>query len=193
MVTLILNDEHSELAAFRGGSQRAVCVIFDKQPSGILPQFSPFWQEHPFDFSDVLHNEYYSCIQTWFILILWILVSSENVISYFWRSVYFKIKTIKTALRGQKEASDKSPKSQKVMSLDWTKHILLPFRVWSRNTHPAERYLSQDIMPLHWCHCTWQTHVLLIYEKFHFQELLPFVRVRQKSCHTVTPWRKVVT
>ena len=62
-----------------------------------------------------------------------------------------------TALLRQKEATDKSPKSEKVMFLDWTEDILLPFWVWSRNTHPAERYLIQDMI-LHWCQCTWQTH-----------------------------------
>ena len=63
-----------------------------------------------------------------------------------------------SALLWQKEATDKSPKSEKVMFVDWTWHILLPFRVLSRDTHPAERYLYQDIMILHWCQCTWQTH-----------------------------------
>ena len=28
----------------------------------------------------------------------------------------------------------------------------------SRNTHPAGRYLSEDVMILHRCQCTWQTH-----------------------------------
>ena len=28
----------------------------------------------------------------------------------------------------------------------------------SWNAHPVQRYLSQDIMILHWCKCTWQTH-----------------------------------
>ena len=51
-----------------------------------------------------------------------------------------------------------------VFRLDLIAYMLLPFRVWSRNTHPAERYLSQDIMTLHWCQCTWQTHLLIIYE-----------------------------
>ena len=36
-----------------------------------------------------------------------------------------------------------------LMFLDWTWHVLLPGRVLSRNTHPAKRYLSQDIMILH--------------------------------------------
>ena len=65
---------------------------------------------------------------------------------------------VSCALLWQKEASDKSPKSGVLMFLEWTYHVLLPVQVLSRNTHPAERYLSQDIMILHWCQCTWQTH-----------------------------------
>ena len=34
----------------------------------------------------------------------------------------------------------------------------------SRNAHPAERYLSQDIMILYWCQCTWQTHFAHLWE-----------------------------
>ena len=61
-------------------------------------------------------------------------------------------------------------------------YSILPFRVWSKKIHPAEKYLSQDIMILHWCQCTCQTHFAHLREiKCHFQELLPFVRVRQYS------------
>ena len=82
----------------------------------------------------------------------------------------------------QKEATDKSTKSEKVTFLDWpcNWHILLPFWVWSRNTPPAERYSSQDIMVLH-CQCTRQTHFANLRGLYQFQELLPFVRVRQIS------------
>ena len=88
-----------------------------------------------------------------------------------------------TALLWQKEASDKLPKSEKVMFLYWTRHILLPLRVWSRNTPPAERYLSRlrhnyiPLMPI-----LYMRHILLIYKKCHFQELLQFVRVQQTTC-----------
>ena len=56
--------------------------------------------------------------------------------------------------------------SLRKMFLDWTSNILLPIRVWSRNTHPAERYLSQDIMIIHWCQCkcTWHTHFAHLWE-----------------------------
>ena len=49
-------------------------------------------------------------------------------------------------------------------------------RIFSRNSHPAERYSSHDIM-INFIG-TWRTHSV-IYEKFHFQELIPSVRVGQ--------------
>ena len=52
--------ECSEQTAFRGGSQRAVSVIFEKWPFAISSRFSPLWQKQPFNFSDVLHKENYS-------------------------------------------------------------------------------------------------------------------------------------
>ena len=72
------------------------------------------------------------------------------------------------------------PNKEKVMFLDWTYHILLPFQVWSRYTHPAERYLSQDIIILHWCQCTWQTHFA------HLQEP-SFSRVAS-FCQSMAEW-----
>ena len=42
------------------GSQWAVSVILKKLPFAISLHFSPFWQKHPSDFSDVLHKENYS-------------------------------------------------------------------------------------------------------------------------------------
>ena len=41
-----------------------------------------------------------------------------------------------------------------------TNHPNICFLDWtlSRNTYPAERYSSQDIMILYWCQCKWQTH-----------------------------------
>ena len=85
-----------------------------------------------------------------------------------------------TVLFWQKEASDKSSKSEILMLLDWTSHVLLLGRVWSRYTHPAYRYLRQDIMILHWCQCKWQTHFPHL-QKHHFIDLLPFVKVGQYS------------
>ena len=66
-------------------------------------------------------------------------------------------------------------------------------RVWSRNTHPAERYWSQDMVLLHWCQCTWLTHFA------HLREMslsrvsrLPFVRVGQNWGHTIGKYHNLV-
>ena len=56
--------------------------------------------------------------------------------------------------------------------------LVPPGRVFSRNTHPAAIYLSQDIMILHWCQLN-DRHILLIYKKCHFHHLLLFVKVGQ--------------
>ena len=54
---------------------------------------------------------------------------------------------------------------------------LLQVRVLSRNTHPAERYLSQDTMMLHWCQIVNDRHTLLVSKLFLLSNLLPFVEV----------------
>ena len=74
-----------------------------------------------------------------------------------------------SALLWQKEATGKSPESEKVMFLDWTYTILLVYQVWIRNIQPAERYLSQVIPILRWCQCTWQTHFAHLRKNFIFK------------------------
>ena len=95
------------------------------------------------------------------------------------------------ALLWQKEVSDKSPKSEKVILLDWTWHILRPFQVWSRNTHPAERYLIQDIMILHWCQCTWQTNFAHLRE-MSFSRVASFCQsTAVQFCLASSRWKNV--
>ena len=52
----------------------------------------------------------------------------------------------------------------------------------SRNTHPAKRCKSRHNDKFCIDVNVHDRHILLIYEKFHFQELLPFVRVGQYCC-----------
>ena len=73
---------------FHGGSQRAVSVILENWPFTI----SPFWQKYPFNFSDVLHKESFSLHlfpnMFNFNVVDFSEHPTEEVISFFWRSVY---------------------------------------------------------------------------------------------------------
>ena len=81
----------------------------------------------------------------------------------------------------QKEASDKSPKSEKVMFLDWTYSIIIIYTyipsLEQKHSSCWKIFESRhhDIALIINVH---DRHILLIYEKCDFQELLPFVRVR---------------
>ena len=92
--------------------------------------------------------------------------------------VAISLVTVYTALLWLKDTSDQSPKFERVMFLDWMFYFQSEF--WSETL-----ILLKDICVKTSWYCidvsvhVHDKHILLIYEKYHFQELLPFVREGQ--------------
>ena len=75
-----------------------------------------------------------------------------------WKNIAFPSHGTISAPLWQKEASDKSPKSEKVVFFRLDLACSTSNLSFEQKHSSCWKILSQDIMILHWCQCTWQTH-----------------------------------
>ena len=87
------------------------------------------------------------------------------------------MKYIYTALLWQKEASDIPSKAELLMFSYCSQCALLPGWILCINTHPAKRYVRQDIVIFHWRQWKWQTDYALL-QQISLLSLASFCQIR---------------